>query len=169
MQMPVWVGFSVTSKWQSLIYPYSRGHRGSEKWNNLSRIPSYCSVTPFLLTPNTVSSTIPYWLWILVLHLWYISQHAGYFHMTYTTHQFTAPSTGLIIFIVINTVLSFPFSRWGYWRLVACALSEWLSGAAYFNSGLIFIPPLSITPWIAPAAGLLSPSFPQGALTTLWR
>lgn len=146
----------------------SRGHWGSEKWNNLSRIPSYCNVTPFFFSLKTVFSAVPYWFGIVVLHFlhfWHISQFAERFHSTCTTDQFTAPTTGLFIFIVINTILSFPLSRWECWRLVAC---EWLSGAAYLKSGLIFIPFLSITselPQMLASCLLLFPKKPSPPYT----
>ena len=112
MQMSVGVGFSVISDRVCYIIKDSRGHWGSEKWNNLSRIPSYCNVTPFFFSLKTVFSAVPYWFGIVVLHFWHISQYAEPFHSTCTTDQFTAPTTGLFIFIVINTILSFPLSRW---------------------------------------------------------
>lgn len=54
VHMPVELNFlSVTT--ESLIHSRSWGYWGSEKWNNLSRIPSYYNLTPFLSDLKTLS------------------------------------------------------------------------------------------------------------------
>lgn len=147
VHMPVELNFLSVAT-ESLIHSHSWGHWGSEKWNNLPRIPSYYDWTLFLLVSKTIPLPLSHTdFWTGFLDSWCHNMESTFTWFTLHTNlllsHMCSPHRAVII-IVINTVLSFPFFRWGCWGLTACALQ---GGAAYFKSGLLLISFPFITSW----------------------
>lgn len=87
VHMPVELNFLSVAT-ESLIHSHSWGHWGSEKWNNLPRIPSYYYWTLFLLVSKTIPLPLSHTdFWTGFLDLWCHNMES-----TFTAYLFTALS-----------------------------------------------------------------------------